>query len=440
MKHWSSWFRSVLAGMAFIAGFGIFTTQALAQIAGVTPSNTDITNQARLAYSSGTGIGAVAQPDILSNITTFKVDKLVRVLVAEVGGSPTTATPNTLFNTSGAGNVTTFTVTNQGNDPQGYVLTGVATAAGSVQLPAGGTTYTNSITPALTCSTFVDANGNGTYQFATDTAIAIPTLVTGASATVFVVCDIPSTVANPTVVNGAVAITELVATTANNATCAANGTGCVTTSTAGSTPLNAVDNFTQVDVVFGDIIAGSAAGDALRDGRHSARDAFVIAAATLTVVKTLTVLCDPANFAGNGSTIFPRALPGAYIQYKITITNTNAAAGASATLTTITDALQTANVTMDPDLVTATAAACPSTAESAAGSGFKLTCTGGTRACVGTPRYFTTTSSADGVDYALPTITANFGVGQLLPAEGAYVAGELKGTESAVITYNVKIK
>lgn len=436
MKHWSSWFRSVLAGIALIAGFGLFSTQALAQL---TPSNTDITNQATLAYSSGTGGGAVAQPNISSNITTFKVDKLVRLLVAELGGSPTTATPNTLFSAGGAGNVTTFTVTNQGNDPQGYVLAGVATAAGSVQLPPGGTTYTNSITPAINCSTFVDGNANGTYQFAGDTAIAIPTLAPGASATVFVVCDIPSTAANPTVVNGAIAVTELVATTANNATCAANGTGCVVTSTAGSTPLSSVDNFTLVDTVFGDIVAGSAAGDALRDGKHSARDAFVIASATITVVKTQSVLCDTANFAGNGTTIFPRALPGAYIQYKITITNTNLV-GASATLTTITDALQTANVTMDPNLVTATAAACPSTAESAAGSGFKLTCTNGTRACVATPRYFTTTSSADGIDYALPTITANFGVGQLLPVEAGYLVGELKPTEAAVITYNVIIK
>ena len=433
MKHWSSWFRSVLAGMAFIAGFGLFTTQALAQIAGVTPSGTNVQNQATLVYSSGTGGAAVAQPNITSNITSFLVDKLVRPLVVESNGAPTTATPNTNFSTFGAGNVTTFTVTNQGNDPQGYSLAGAATAAGSVVLT--GTTYTNSITPALTCSTFVDGNANGVYD-AADTAVAIPTLATGASATVFVVCNIPAP--GGTIVNGAIAVTELTATTTNNSTCTAAGTGCVITTTAGSTALNLPDNTGQVDVVMGDIIAGSAAGDALRDGKHSARDAFVIASATISVVKAQTVLCDPANFAGNGSTIFPRALPGAYLQYTITITNTGST---SATLTTITDALQVANVNIDPDLVTATGALCPSAPQSAAGSGFRVDCPGATntRTCKTTPKFFTTTSSADGIDFATPNITATF-ASIITASDAGYVAGELKPTESVVITYNVKIK
>jgi uncharacterized repeat protein (TIGR01451 family) len=412
MKYCSRWYRSVLAGIALIAGLGLFTSSALAQ--GTAPG-TDITNQATLNYA----VGGVGQTAIPSNTTTFKVDRLVRVTVAEVGATPTSA----LLNTN---SVTTFTVTNTGNLAQAYLLSGVDTAAG--QTVTLGSLYTDNL--ALpSCTAFADVNGNNTYESATDTALAITTLNPGVSQTVFVVCAIPNTATI-----GQVAVVSLTATTAETAGCTATGAGCTATV---ATALAAPDpTLTNIDIVFGDTAGSEVATagilDIARDGKHSARDAYVIAAPTLAVTKTQTLLCDPVNFNSN-----PRAIPGAYVRYEITVANTGTA---SATLTNITDALNT-NLNIDANLATATGAACPGPAESAAGSGFKLTCVGGLRGCVATPVFFTTTSSVDGIDFAAPNITATFATA--LPAEATvppYAAGELKAGESIVIRYNAIIK
>jgi uncharacterized repeat protein (TIGR01451 family) len=409
MNHSSRWYRSILAGIALVAGMGFFTSSAFAQL---TAPGTDITNQANLSYS----VGGVAQTAIPSNTTTFKVDRLVRVTVAEVGNAPTSVVPGALAQ------VTTFTVTNNGNLAQAYTLAGVDTTGGTVTLNnPGPTLFTDNL--ALTgCSAFVESGATLGYQAAQDTALAITTLAPGISSTVYVVCNIPNTA-----VNGNAGVVSLTATTAETAGCTATGAGCtatVATALAAPDPL-----LTNVDIVFGDV-AGT--DDAARDGKHSARDAYFVVSATLAVNKTQSILCDPVNF-----NVTPRAIPGAYVQYAITVSNTGSA---SATLTQITDALN-ANLNIDPNLVTATGAACPGPAESVAGSGFKLSCPAPTArptTCPAAGRYFTTTSSVDGVDFSAPNITATFATA--LAAEGTYAAGELKAGESVTLTYNAIIK
>jgi uncharacterized repeat protein (TIGR01451 family) len=170
------------------------------------------------------------------------------------------------------------------------------------------------------------------------------------------------------------------------------------------------------------------------------------AMATLTVntgvalnfTKSVRTICDPQNFAGNGTTIFPKAIPGAYMQYTFTISN---AAGAvnSANLTTIIDALDP-NLSFDVDLRTGSATACAaSPPESAAGKGFVLTCTGGTRACT-TPIYFSSNPGDDAMGITGTSITLTFGdtpgAPKALPTEAGYAAGELKPGESVTIRFN----
>jgi hypothetical protein len=405
MTYQSMRYRSALTGIVLLAGLGIFSSAAFAQ--GTAP-NTDITNQATLNFA----VGGVAQTPVASNTTTFKVDRLVRVVVTEVGNAAKTVVPGA------SAQVTTFSVTNQGNLAQAYLLSGVDTTGGTVTLNS--TLYTDNLALS-TCTAYVESGGTAGYQAGADTALAITSLAPGASQTVYVVCNIPITATN-----GQVSVVALVATTAETSGCTSTGAGCVATvasSTAG------LDNPAVVDIVFGDA-AGSESGDIARDGKHSARDAFVVASATMGVTKTAFLLCDPVNFNVN-----PRAIPGAYVRYEITIANTGSA---SATLTSIGDTLNTAVVNFDPDLATATAAACPSTPEGVAGSGFKLTCIGGARGCVTTPKFFTSTSSVDGIDFVTPTITATFATA--LPAEGTYAAGELKAGESLVMRFNTIIK
>jgi len=253
------------------------------------------------------------------------------------------------------------------------------------------------------------------------------------------VCSIPSAA---TATNGNTALVSLTATTSNWGTCVLPaGTGCTaTTATAGA------DNPAAVDVVFGDV-AGS--DDAANDGKHSARDAYRVAAAVISVSKTVTPLCDPFN--GNTS---PKNIPGSYVEYAITITN--AVGAASATLTNISDALN-ANTSFDSDKRTGVGGTAPnkctsSPPASAAGSGFKFNCTGTARAsgagtCANAAgQFFTTAADGDAMNFAAGSVNVLFGTGggavtgaQALPAEAGYTAGELKGGESVTIRYNAII-
>ena len=126
------------------------------------------------------------------------------------------------------------------------------------------------------------------------------------------------------------------------------------------------------------------------------------------------------------------------MQYTFTISN---AAGAvnSANLTTIIDALDP-NLSFDVDLRTGSATACAaSPPESAAGKGFVLTCTGGTRACT-TPIYFSSNPGDDAMGITGTSITLTFGdtpgAPKALPTEAGYAAGELKPGESVTIRFN----
>jgi hypothetical protein len=416
MKYRSSWYRSVLAGIALLAGIGLFSTSALAQL---TPSGTDITNTATLNYS----VSGISQPAINSNLTTFKVDNLVRVVVVEANASHTPVAPGS------TAQVTQFSVTNTGNTTQDYTLAMANLAAGATTT-LGVTPYTD-VFDGGACIVRVETDNVAGYNAGTDINTTIVSLAQGASKTVYVVCDIPTIVANPAVVNGADAIVSLTATTQNAATCGpTNAATCVPTAqTAGA------DTPGLVDVVFGDI-AGT--DDALRDGKSSARDVYRVVASVISVAKSVSVICDPFNL-----NTAPKAIPGAYVRYSITISN-SAGAG-SATLSTISDVLN-ANLNFDPDLIKAAGAVGTCAAagpENAATRGFRLTCTGTTRptTCPATGVFYTTANGDDAVGISGTTITAAFGgaTGALQP-EGAYAAAELKGGESVTITFNAIIK
>jgi hypothetical protein len=440
MEHWRSWYRSIFAALAVAAGMALLPASALAQFlpsgtttAGGVSANTDIANTATLNYSiAGTG-----QPAVTSNTVTFKVDNKVNVIVTEVGGAPTNVAPNA------TGQVTTFLITNAGNSPMDFQLAANGAIA-TVTLSA--TLFTDSnITAgfdALACQAFAETNGTAGYQGGADVNQAIRNLspvAPGNTMTVYVVCNIPS---NATATNGNNALVSLTATTSNVNTCVLPaGTGCVTTvATAGA------DNPAAVDIVFGDA-AGS--DDAITNGQHSARDVYQVAAAQISVSKTATPICDPFN----GATA-PKSIPGAYVRYEITISN--AVGAASATLTDITDALN-ANVAFDADQRTGAGGVAPnrctsSPPASAAGSGFRVVCTGTTRAsgagtCANAAgQFFTTGTDGDAAQFAAGGVLVRFGTGggavtgaQALPAEAGYAAGELKGGESVTIRFNAII-
>lgn len=376
-----------------------------------TLSGTTISNNAQLSYQ----VGGTAQ-NVQSNTAAFTVDTVVRLTVQESNSLPTFVT------LGGTAQVLQFTVTNTGNATQDYKLTPTQVTGGTITL---GTTYTDTF-DGLGCIAYVESGSAGSgWDAGTDTVTSIQNLGPDQSKTVYVVCNIPAS--GPA--NLAAAIVALTAETANAGTCATNCVLTEETTTA---------NTAGVDIVFGDVATTYGVA---RDGKDTDRDAYVIQA-TLTISKTVTLLCDPFN--GNNN---PKNVPGAYVQYAITVSNTSSST--DATLTTVSDTLPigpppsgtTPYLEFDPDLRTS-ASSC-ATPESLAGRGFRLNCSGGSRACT-TPtapalgQYFTGVSDPDAVTVSGQSVSINGAT--LLPAEGAYGAGVLKAGESLTIRFNAVIK
>lgn len=373
----------------------------------VTPSGTVISNIATMNYS----VGGVAQTPIGSSptgntsgagtATTFVVDNKVNLTVAESNSTVTSVSP-------GATNqVTTFTVTNTGNTAQGYTLVG----ANAIGAPTVFTVADD--LDATVSAVFVDANGNSTYDEATDTLSAISSLAPGASVSVFVLATIPAAATN-----GQQAVVTLSATTKT-----------AVTMTAVAEPGGA--NTASVDIVFADsanALTDPLAANTARDAIGIAQDAYRIVSSVLSVTKTGTVLCDPLNGITN-----PKNIPGAIVQYTVLVSNA-AGTGASATLTTVTDTLA-ATVTHDPGLrVPTDAASCIAGTSS---SGFKIVSSVVGRTLGGAAGVMTNIADTDGATIAGQALTITFATA--LPAGGGYTAGELKSGESATITYNAII-
>jgi uncharacterized repeat protein (TIGR01451 family) len=266
-----------------------------------TDAGVSINNRATVSYS----VGSVSQTPIESSPTgnstpganqgantTFVVDNKILHVVTEVSGNAASAAP-------GQPNiVATFTVSNDGNQSQGYALTATNVANGTA------TPFTSGGGPDAfdvgNLRVFVDSNGNGTYDAGTDVATTIDALAEDGDVTVFVVSDMPLTATN-----GQFASVQLAARAAVAGT---SGATLVTQSTGADDPA-------VIDVVFADV------GATARDGIHEASDQYAIASAALSLAKISSVISDPFNNTTN-----PKAIPGAVVQYSVTVTNAGASA------------------------------------------------------------------------------------------------------------------
>jgi len=247
-----------------------------------TVAGTSISNQATVNYS----VGGIAQNPITSSTATFVVDNKVDLTVVTTNVAAVTGNPGQ------TAVVTTFTVTNTGNSTQSYKLTATDINGGTV---FGNTDNLN----GLTLSTAVDTNNNGTYDAGTDQIGNLGDIAPAASPTpvrVFVLATIPLGATN-----GQFASVRL---KVEAATAGSSGGTLVTESTG-------ADNAATVDVVF---------ADAARNGFEEADSQYAIQSAALVVTKTVTVISDPFNATN------PKAIPGAVVEYTITVQNNGAAA------------------------------------------------------------------------------------------------------------------
>jgi uncharacterized repeat protein (TIGR01451 family) len=199
--------------------------------------------------------------------------------------------------------VATFIVNNTGNSAQAYQLL-------AANVASGGSLFSNTDnTDVSNLRVFVDANGNGTYESGTDTATSITTLAADGSVRVFIVADVPASASNAQYAN-----VRLTATAAVN-----NTPATALTQTVGA------DNPAVVDIVFAD---AAGAGDAARDGRHSSDDQYAVQAPSLSIAKVSTVTSDPLN-----GTTQPKAIPGATVEYAVTLTNSSPVAATGVVIT-----------------------------------------------------------------------------------------------------------
>lgn len=296
--------RTLLASVVLIAGI-VNTAQAQ-----LTPAGDTIANRATVNYTVGgvpqtliesSPTGNTAPGSGLGEDTEFLVDQVVDLTVSEVSGSATLTVPGA------SAAVTTFTVTNDGNAPQGYALLvdeldtsapfgdadnyDIGLANLSIRVdedPSGG-----------------DGTGNGIYD-GTESATAIDTLNPGQTITVFVLANVP-----PGATDGLFANVNLEAQTA------VAGTAGATPQAETSNPTNEPD---VVDVIFGD--EDSPTGTDY-DGAANAVDQYAIESATLEVEKISAVISDPF---GSSPAL---AVPGAIVEYTITITNNSTSTAAA---------------------------------------------------------------------------------------------------------------
>jgi hypothetical protein len=212
-----------------------------------TASGTLISNVATITYS----IDQVDQDPITSAAATLLVDNMVNLTVAETSGTLTTVGV-----ASGTVDViTTFTVTNNGNTLQDYVLT---VGQGENGQSLFGKTDNFDV---IGCNSVVESDTNPGYQPLEDTATFIDELAPDMTKTVYVLCSMPSNQ-----VNGDVSVISLLATTHTGSLA---GMGQLTIADAGA------DVADEVQVVFIDASAGDPQGDnTARNGQHSSRDGY----------------------------------------------------------------------------------------------------------------------------------------------------------------------
>lgn len=306
---------------ALLAG-ALLTFGPLAAHAATTTAGTSISNTATVNYQ----VGGVAQTPG-SATATFKVDDKVIITVTHSDASYSTT--NTQPGSTKA--VLTFKVENDGNANQDVYLSAVNMAAGTAD-PFGGTSDA-----AITTSAVYSDSGCTTPE----TKLTNLAPGSGSAATVYVCSTIPSSATD-----GEIAVVGLLTQVG-----AANGsTFYEQNGTSYSDDSATTWDGTQTQIIFAEPASAHAAtGDAAAyDGYSSDLDAFKVQAAELTITKTAAVMTDPVNCATPGSSASCgagklHAIPGAVMQYTITIANASTASS-NATGISVVDGLP-ANLT-----------------------------------------------------------------------------------------------
>lgn len=251
-----------------------------------TTAGTAITNSAIVSYE----VGSIPQPTTTAAVT-FVVDRMVNLVVTK--NADATVAPGSVNQSL------VFLVSNTSNTALRFSLSPVSKVSntwnmGNVRI-------------------YRDDNNNGAWN-AGDTLYADAStfgdIASGASVSVLVVADTPGSLST-----GQSAAYDLLATAVDSgATTTVFASAAVTAKSLsrGIAKSSGSGNLMAVLTVFGDA-AGSAAGDAVRDGRHSAAGTYSATIPPLAVNMNKSVAVSD-QWGGT------QPIPGATLSYTITVT------------------------------------------------------------------------------------------------------------------------
>lgn len=237
-----------------------------------------VTNNVSVTYD----VGGVTQNAATAS-DTFTVDRRVNVNVEYIG-------PATSVSPGQQDAVIAFDVTNLSNDEVDLQLAAALTAgtAGNI----------------ANFQIYRDSNGNNTFDSGDTLVTFLDEIGEDQTVRVFVVSDIGLGAGNGN--NFDVTLTADAH--------AAGGAGALGAELVGTTGANT----SGVDTVLFD---GAGATDSANQGDFSDTGRYTVAGALVTVAKTSRIVSDPVNGATN-----PKAIPGATVEYCITVSNATGAA------------------------------------------------------------------------------------------------------------------
>lgn len=277
--------KQLLGAVSALALIAMSSAPALA--AGTSAGDT-ITNNVSVSYN----VGGVAQTAETAS-DTFTVDRRVNVNVNYVG-------PATSVSPGQQNAAIAFDVTNLSNDTVDLDLA-TALSAGTGANISGFQVYLD--------------DGDGVFDSGDALVTFLDEVAEDATVRVFVIADISLDAVNADVFD--------VTLTANAHAAGAAGLGAELVGTAGANNVNGIDT-----VLFD----GAGDTDNANDGAFSDTGRYTVAGALVTVAKSSRVVSDPVNLTTN-----PKAIPGATVEYCITVANASGAA--TATNVDVTDDL-----------------------------------------------------------------------------------------------------
>lgn len=275
--------------LLLLSGAAAMGVSATARADTGTAAGTSITNQATVSYT----VNGSAQTTN-SSASTFVVDRKANfTVVLDQSG-------NTQVNLEDENVFVKYKVTNTTNGIQDFILDPDQQNISLGILPGTDNFDVTSL------KAYVDSNDNGVYDPGVDTAEYIDELAPDASATVFLVGNVPNQQ------NAELSFNSL------HVIIAAGGVSGTRGSALIATDLNLANADNTIDVVFADNDSDDAyLGDIARNGQGRAYGAFEVGTrnVSLTVSKTARVISDGV------SDLFPKALPGAEVEYCFIVHN-----------------------------------------------------------------------------------------------------------------------